>query len=99
MDKKKIRKLWQRLRTYRSRVANLRSQELVSFAIALGRERSSRGKEPTFVSRLLPYSRPITIPNHPGSLKKFTAGSILDAFEQDLLTLEERLSTEKGDKP
>ncbi len=96
MNKEKVRKLKKRLKRLRGRVANIRSQELISFAEALGRERTARGKEPTFVSRVLPYSRPISIPDHPGSLKKFTAGNILDAFEQDIIALE-NMSDDSGD--
>lgn len=92
MDARKLRKLKKQLARLRGRVANLRDTELIKFAGQLGRERSKRGKEPTFISKLLPYSRPITIPGHPGSLKKFTAGNILDSFEQDIQALEELTS-------
>jgi hypothetical protein len=44
------------------------------------------------MSRLIPNSRPISIPDHPGSLKRFTAGNILDALEQDIFALEEMLA-------
>ena len=94
MDKKKLRKLRAQLKRLRQRSANLRNQDLVAFAKKLGRERSERGKEPTYISTLLPYSRPISIPNHPGSLKPLTAGNILDSFEQDLQALEEKFSEE-----
>lgn len=94
MDTRKLRRLKKSLSHLRGRVANIRSDELVKFAQALGRERSKRGKEPTYVSKLLPHSRPISIPNHPGSLAKFTAGNILDAFEQDILAIEESLAEE-----
>ena len=73
------------------RISNLRNQELVSLAEALGRTRSKRGNEPTYISRLLPQSKPISIPNHPGSLNKRTADNILDALEQDIFNLEEML--------
>jgi hypothetical protein len=93
MTRKKLQRLKQRLAMLRQRPANIRSAELQSLARALGRVRNtSRGKEPTFVSRLLPNSRPISIPDHPGSLKRFTAGNILDALEQDIFALEEMLA-------
>jgi hypothetical protein len=77
----------------RQRPANIRSLELQSLARALGRVRdTSRGKEPTFVSLLLPASRPLSIPDHPGSLKRFTAGNILDVLEQDIFALEDMLT-------
>lgn len=92
MNQRKIRRLKRRLSELRGRLANLRSQELMRLARALGRERySQRGKEPTCISTLLPQSRPISIPDHPGTLKKGTANNILDAFEQDLIALEEMM--------
>lgn len=95
MDIKKIRRLKKQVSRLRNRIANIRSQELVRLAQQLGRGQSERGKEPTYISELLPHSRPISIPNHPGSLKKFTAGNILDALERDILELEEMLSKKK----
>lgn len=91
MNKNKIRKLKERLKRLRSGAGGIRSRDLVKFAQALGRERIKRGGEPTYVSALLPYSRPISIPGHP-TVNKFTAGNILDALEQDILALEEKLS-------
>jgi hypothetical protein len=88
MDKKKIRRLRSRLERLRGGVANLKREDLVGFAEALGRVRSRRGKEGTYISSLLPHSRPISIPKH-RTFNKFTAGNILDAFEQDLFALEE----------
>lgn len=43
--------------------ANIKSQDLIRLAEALGREKSKRGKEPTYVSLLLPDNKPISIPN------------------------------------
>jgi|SRR5882724_3086786 len=93
MTRKKLQRLKRRLAMLRQRLANIRSTELQSFARALGRVRdTSRGKEPTFVSLLLPNSRPLSIPDHPGSLKRFTAGNILDTLEQDIFALEDMLA-------
>ena len=90
MNKKKIRKLKQRLARLRNQVADMKRQKLVSFAQAVGRERIDRGGEPTYISTLLPYSRPISIPGH-STINKFVAGNILDALERDILELEEKL--------
>jgi hypothetical protein len=93
MTRKKLQRLKRRLAMLRQRPANIRSLELQSLARALGRVRdTSRGKEPTFVSLLLPASRPLSIPDHPGSLKRFTAGNILDVLEQDIFALEDMLT-------
>lgn len=93
MDKAKLRREKRKLERLRQHPANIRAQELINLAEALGRERSNRGKEPTFISLLLPDSNPISIPNHPGSLSRFTAGNILDALEQDIFNLEEMLES------
>jgi len=96
MNRKKLQRLKRRLVTLRQRLGNIKSSELQRLAQALGRHYdTSRGKEPTFVSRLLPHSRPISIPNHPGSLKKFTAGNILDRLEEDIAALEDLLAEEE----
>jgi len=91
MNKRKLKKLRQELDNLRVHPSNLRNTELVKFATKLGRFKSNRGKEPTYVSDLLPQSRPISIPNHPGSFPRYTAISILDALEQDIDELEEIL--------
>jgi hypothetical protein len=96
MSKKKLQRLKRQLATLRQRIGNIKSSELQRLAQALGRHHDThRGKEPTFVSRLLPHSRPISIPNHPGSLKKYTAGNILDKLEEDIAALEDLLSEEE----
>ena len=97
MNKRKLNKIKRLIESMRSRIANIRSEELISLAHQLGRERSQRGKEPTYESTLLPKRAPISIPNHPGSLNKFTAGSILDDLEKDVFDIEESLE-EEGEK-
>jgi hypothetical protein len=91
MNRKKLRKLKRRLTALRRRVGNIRSRELVGLAQSLGRKRDPRGKEPTYVSEWLRDAKPISIPNHPGSLSRFVAGNILDQFEQDLFQFEEMI--------
>lgn len=96
MNLTKIRKAREKLTTLRGRKANIKSRELISFAKSIGREFSPRGKEPTYVSTLLPYSMPFSIPNHGGRpLAKYTAGNILDSIERDLDELEARITKEK----
>ncbi len=63
-------------------------------AKSLGRKPSQRGKEPTFINPHLPRSRPISIPNHPGALARFTAEGIIDQLDEDLFALEEQLNSE-----
>lgn len=61
----------------------------------MGRKLFGRGKEPTYVSEILKDKNPLSIPNHPGALSKYTAGSILDQLEADLETLKELLEKEE----
>jgi len=87
----KIRKLRSEIETLRRR-GGVKSAELESLAQRLGRTRAKRGKEPTWVNEELPEMRPLSIPNHPGDLNRFTAKSILDHLEADLDRYEEILS-------
>ena len=89
MNRTKLNRIKKKIDAMRLRPGNIRAQELENLAAALGRERSKRGKEPTYISTLLPNSKPISIPNHPGALNKFVAGNILDSLEQDIFNLEE----------
>ena len=96
MNAKQLKRARRKLETLRRRSANLRSHELCSYAKALGRSRDTkRGKEPTYISEFLPFSRPISIPDHPGALNRFTAENILDQLEQDIFILEEMLPDEE----
>jgi len=92
MNRRKLRKLRQRLQALRTRIRNIEARELEHFARALGRKRAERGKEPTFISPLLPQSRPLCIPHHSATLKIGTANNILDQLEKDLDDLEELLT-------
>jgi hypothetical protein len=92
MSRRKLRKLRQRLQALRMRVGNIESRELEKLARALGRKRAERGKEPTFISTLLPQSRPLSIPHHSATLKIGTASNILDQLEKDLDDLEELIT-------
>jgi len=86
-------------RTYsrlREEIARLRRRggikafELERIARSLGRRRHDRGKEPTWISELLPDARPISIPSHRGDLNKYTARRILELLDADLDLLEAR---------
>lgn len=88
MNKIKLRKINERLQRLRLKPNNIRSGELVSLARSLQRRPFERGKEPTFISDILPRSRPISIPNHPRALSKGTAINILDQLEQDIFEIE-----------
>lgn len=78
----------------RLRSAGLRSSELVRLAKSFERTASKRGKEPTYINETLPYLRPLSIPGHPGTLKKGTALSILNHLEGDADAFDAILSVE-----
>ena len=44
----------------------------------------------------MPGFFPISIPNHPGALKKGTARNIIGALEEDLDELEQQLGRQNG---
>ena len=98
MNRKKLKKIRNRLDKLRQKVSNIRPRELISLAGCLGRKPFPRGKEPTYVSEMLNDKNPISIPNHPGALSKYTAGNILDQLEEDLERLEELLEREEQRK-
>ncbi len=87
MDLKKIKKIQKKIDRLRASPNNIRSNDLIRVANSLGRKLFKRGKEPTYISDLLKKSRPISIPNHPGTLKIGTAVNILDSLEQDVFEI------------
>jgi hypothetical protein len=87
MEGKKIARLRRRVEELRRR-GGVHSRELEELARAVGRKRHARGKEPTWVSTLLPNARPLSIPNHPGDLNRFTARAILDQLDADIDVLD-----------
>lgn len=75
------------------RRGGIKSDELESLAQELGRVKSKRGKEPTWVSSQFTDLRPLNIPNHSQDLNKFTARSILDQLELDVEKWQEYLES------
>jgi len=90
MSLAKIRRLRSRIEALRRR-GGIKAAELEALAEKLGRRRAKRGSEPTWVSDVFPDLRPVSIPNHPGDLNRYTAKSILDGLEADLDRHEELL--------
>ena len=81
MNKRKLKKVERDIRSLRAGSGNVHRRQLVSLAKTLGRQKSDRGKEPTYVSTIFPDMRPVTIPSHPGAMPQFTVESILDQLE------------------
>lgn len=91
MDSKGFEKLRREIRELR-KSGGIKSAVLQSLAKRIGRKRHPRGKEPTWVFENPTGRNPLSIPNHPGDLNKFTAKAILDVLEEDLDYLEESVS-------
>jgi hypothetical protein len=97
MTKKKLNRIRRKLDVLRAGAAGLRSHQLVQIAKSLGRRRSNRGKEPTYVSDPFPDLRPVSIPSHRGTLNRFTASSILDQLDEDVFRWEEEFEQEESE--
>jgi hypothetical protein len=90
VNQRKLAKLRRELESLRRR-GGIRSRELEGLAKRMGRERrAQRSGEPQWVNEELRW-RPLSIPSHPGDMSKGTAGSVLNALEEDLFRLEEEL--------
>jgi hypothetical protein len=88
MNKKKLAKLRRELKQLRDAKYSLKLSDLTRFAGKVGRkENTSRGKEPTYISVFFPELRPLSIPGNK-KVNPFTANSILDTLEADLIRLE-----------
>ena len=94
MNRRRLSKIRQQIEACHKR-GGIKSAELESLAKDLGRVKSKRGKEPTWVNEQFPELYPLSIPHH-GShdLNRFTAGSILDQLENDLERWEEAMELE-----
>jgi len=87
MNRRKLAKLRKRIDELRKK-GSLPSATLERLAKALGRKRHKGGKEPMWVSELLPSASPLSIPHHSKGVGRFTAKSILDQLETDIDALE-----------
>ena len=96
MTFQKLRRLQRELGSLRAAKHNITAYDLIRLAQSLGRRKQKRGKHPTYVNDLIPVSRPISIPGHPGTIKGYTALSILDDLELDIQRFFEML--EEGEQ-
>jgi hypothetical protein len=83
MNVRKLDKIQRTIESYRAR-GGIKSSELEDLAKELGRVRSKRGSEPTFISQPFPDLSPLSIPHHGKDLNKFTAKAIIDQLQCDL---------------
>lgn len=88
MNSRKLAKLRRDLESLR-RSGGIKSRELESLAKRMGRERRPQQTgDPQWVNEELGW-RPLSIPSHTGDMPRGTAGSVLNALEEDLFALEE----------
>lgn len=93
MDRRRLVRLREDIGKLRRR-GGIHATELQALAKRIGRVPHSRGKEPTWVNPSLPEARPVSMPNHPGDLNRFTAREILNQLEADVDRFEARLEDE-----
>jgi len=72
------------------------ARDLIAIATALGRkEFTGRGKEPTYLSTVFPFARPIAIPKHGNAtIPPGTKKNILNDLEDDWLRFKEKVDKE-----
>lgn len=83
IDRRKLERLRCEIEAHRGAIHNVRPDDLISLAKSLGREKSKKGKHPTYESTLMPKTNPLSIPGHP-KIKPGTARNILDQLEADI---------------
>jgi hypothetical protein len=84
MRKDRLRREFESFRKRKS----IKCIEMERLARKLGRTRDPRGSEPTWVNLNFPKLFPLSIPHH-GELNPYTAKSILNMLEEDLVMIEE----------
>ncbi|MDE2157027.1 MAG: hypothetical protein KGJ32_14240 [Xanthomonadaceae bacterium] len=85
MTPRKLKKIKATLEQIQASPVGVRYKALVSLAEKLGRTKSNRGKEPTYVREDAPeLSPPLSIPKHAGDMKRGTVLSIVEALLSDV---------------
>lgn len=85
MTPHKLRKIRAELEGIQASPNGIKSRALVTLAEKLGRTKFNRGKEPTYVREDAPeLSPPLSIPKHPGDMKRGTVLSIVEALLSDV---------------
>jgi len=97
MDKKKLKKLAEEIRSLRRKAGSVHDRELVSIARKLGRQRVKTDGHPQYISDL--RTGRITIPSHSKPLAYRTTLNILDELQTDVFYWRESLRSRKKDPP
>lgn len=95
---KQVKKLRQDLQQLRKAPYGRKAKELENFAKAVGRSKSKRGKEPTWIREDNPeLTPPLSIPNHAADMKVGTFLSIVDQLISDCDDWEIHIQNENDD--
>lgn len=97
MNARKLQRIFRRINELRNRPGNVRSRELRSLAVSLGRKKRQGGRHDIYISEL-EGTRSLPIPSHSRNLPKGTALNILNDLEQDAFIWRERLGQAGGNK-
>lgn len=92
MTPRQLQKLKRALMEMRLSPRGRKPADMEALAVALGRRRHERGKEPTYVRVAIPaLPPPLSIPAHARDLKVATARSIIDVLLNDVAIWEDYL--------
>lgn len=97
ITRQKLVRLRDEIDGLRAKKNNIKPDELVRLATQLGREKSKKGKHPTYENPLLPTRNPVSIPGHP-TIKAMTAMSVLDELDADIDEFFEALEAQERAK-
>jgi hypothetical protein len=99
MDRKKLRKIKQKLEEMKRSPQGRSSRDFEAIANDLGRYKDDRGAEPTYTRKSDPsLSPPLSIPHHSKDMKVRTARSIINALLNDVDDWELFLRREDDDE-
>lgn len=93
INKQKLHRLRDVVGALRGSIHNIKPDDLISLAKALGREKTKKGKHPTYASTLLSRN-PLSIPAH-RKVSPGAAGEILDELEADIDALSDLLDQQE----
>lgn len=96
MDQGQIDEWRGELSALRGRLANIKYDEMISFAKSLGRTQVPGSSPPVFACHARINNRSLSIHYHPRAMKKGTAHQALKVLEADIESWEMLLAEERG---
>lgn len=83
MNRKKLERI-KRMHEVLIHTKGIKPKKLQALARSLGRKLDNRGKEPNWINPNFRDLRPVSIPDHPGDMNRFTAQNVLHSLEEDI---------------